>query len=301
MSETDSGSGRDPVHQLLESFLARWRRGERPSLEECTAQCPERADEIREIISALVETKEPKPADDVATGPVERLSPRPARRHPERLGDYRILRVVGAGGMGIVYEAEHESLKSRMALKVMHPRFRGDRTSLLRFEREARSAARLHHTNIVPVFDFGEQDGVCYYAMQYIAGVGLDDVLDDVRCLRIAADGTSQGGARKRGDDQPTGPVESPLPAVIRGLLTGQFATVPANPGGLDPAPTVGFDPDRVDRGADLGLVSAEDAGGVVGGSRGRATGDEDRGRVRAQQQSQGDDSATSPQDGGLG
>ena len=76
----------------------------------------------------------------------------------------------------------------------MHPRFRADRTYLRRFQTEARSAARLHHTNIVPVFDFGEQDGICYYAMQYIAGVGLNDVLDDVRRLRAAADGASPAG-----------------------------------------------------------------------------------------------------------
>ena len=111
--------------------------------------------------------------------------------------------------MGIVYEAEHESLKSRVALKVMHLRFRADRTSLRRFQTEARSAAELHHTNIVPVFDFGEHDGICYYAMQYIAGSGLERVLEDVRRLRAAAgvagrwrrgcDETRQGAECRRG------------------------------------------------------------------------------------------------------
>ena len=85
---------------------------------------------------------------------------------PERLGDYRILRFIGEGGMGVVYEAVRESLKNRVALKVMHPRFRASPAYLRRFHTEARSAARLHHTNIVPVFDYGEHDGVCYYAMQ---------------------------------------------------------------------------------------------------------------------------------------
>ena len=82
--------------------------------------------------------------------------------------------------------------------KVMHPRFRADRASVRRFESEARSAARLHHTNIVPVFDYGEQDGVCYYAMQLIIGVGLEQVLEDVRRLRSSAStniGTETGGA----------------------------------------------------------------------------------------------------------
>jgi serine/threonine protein kinase len=63
--------------------------------------------------------------------------------------------------MGVVYEAEHGSLKNRVALKVMHARFRDDRTYVRRFRIEARAAAKLHHTNIVPVFDYGEQDGVC--------------------------------------------------------------------------------------------------------------------------------------------
>src|SRR6202044_2271247 len=97
------------------------------------------------------------------------------------------LRELGRGGMGIVFEAEHESLKSRVALKVMHPRFRDDRAYVRRFQTEARSAAKLHHTNIVPVFDYGQQDGVCYYAMQCIVGVGLERGLEDVRSLRAAA------------------------------------------------------------------------------------------------------------------
>ena len=118
---------------------------------------------------------------------------------PRRLGDFVLLRRVGAGGMGIVYEAEHESLKSRMALKVMHPRFRADRAYVRRFQTEARSAAKLHHTNIVSVFGYGEQDGVCYYAMQYIVGVGLERVLEDVRRLRAAANRDAGAGTERRG------------------------------------------------------------------------------------------------------
>src|SRR5438477_11072800 len=108
MSETNPESGRDPVEQLLESFLARWRRGERPGLEEYAARCPERADEIRELFPALVEMEQLKPAAERATGPPERPSPPcgagvppagpigqagrqhhtgPAPPHPERLGD----------------------------------------------------------------------------------------------------------------------------------------------------------------------------------------------------------------------
>ena len=77
-----------------------------------------------------------------------------------------------------------ESPRSHGALKVMHPRFRTRSDYLRRFHNEARSAAQLHHSNIVSVFDYGEHDGVCYYAMQYIAGHGMDRVLADVRRLR---------------------------------------------------------------------------------------------------------------------
>src|SRR5438477_11056771 len=107
MSETNPESGRDPVEQLLESFLARWRRGGRPSPEEYAARCPERADEIRELFPALVEIEQLKPGVEAASGPVERPEPRRdsaaghALPHPERLGDYRILRAIGEGGMGI--------------------------------------------------------------------------------------------------------------------------------------------------------------------------------------------------------
>jgi serine/threonine protein kinase len=254
MSDTTPGSGRDAVEQLLESFLARWRRGERPSLEEYTARCPERAEEIREVFPAVLEMEQLKSAVEAATGPPGRpshppeLPKRPELPHPDRLGEYRILRVIGEGGMGVVYEAEHESLKSRVALKLMHARFRADQTYLRRFQTEARSAARLHHTNIVPVFDFGEQDGVCYYAMQYIAGVSLNNVLEDVRRLRA----TANGGASNRGQDGPgehqgTVPVDAPLSVATHGLLTGRFATAAV---ASDPAPTLSVDPDRTAQGS---------------------------------------------------
>jgi hypothetical protein len=147
---------------------------------------------------------------------------------PRRLGDYTLLRELGQGGMGIVYEAEHESLKSRVALKVMHPRLRADRSYLRRFQTEARSAAKLHHTNIVPVFDYGEHEGVFYYAMQCIEGVGLDRVLEDVRRLRAGT--TSDLGAASGSAEQCTefDPVERPPSAISRGLISGRFAGAPA-------------------------------------------------------------------------
>src|SRR5438132_6923864 len=90
---------------------------------------------------------------------------------PHELGPYRIVRPVGRGGMGVVYEAVHTGLEKRVALKVLPRELAADR--LDRFLREARTAAALHHTNIVPVFDVGQVDGVPYYAMQFIDGQPL--------------------------------------------------------------------------------------------------------------------------------
>ncbi len=100
-----------------------------------------------------------------------------------RLGDYRILREIGRGGMGVVYEAEQESLGRRVALKVLPPGALGNPRQVERFRREARAAARLHHTNLVPLFGVGEEGGTHYYVMQYIDGRPLDEVLVELRRL----------------------------------------------------------------------------------------------------------------------
>ena len=178
MSETSSGDGRDPVEQLLESFLARWRRGERPSLEEYAARCPERADEIRELFPAMVEMEQLKPgrrgghrARWSGRRPGPSRPPGPSRRIPSGWATIASSASSARGAWGSSTRPSTSRSRSRVALKVMHRRFRPDRTYLRRFRREARSAAGLHHTNIVPVFDFGEHDGICYYAMQYIAGL----------------------------------------------------------------------------------------------------------------------------------
>jgi serine/threonine protein kinase len=106
---------------------------------------------------------------------------------PGRLGDFRVVREVGRGGMGVVYEAVQESLGRRVALKVLPFHGSIEPTHRERFRREAAAAARLHHTNIVPVFGVGACGGVEYYAMQFIEGRGLDAVLDALRRLRDGA------------------------------------------------------------------------------------------------------------------
>ena len=105
------------------------------------------------------------------------------------------------------------------------PAFRADGAYVRRFETEARSAARLHHTNIVPVFDYGEQDGVCYYAMQLIIGVGLEQVLEDVRRLRSSASTNVGPDPGSPGQATVDRRATNPLRAVSHGLMTGRFTT----------------------------------------------------------------------------
>src|SRR5262249_19382740 len=110
----------------------------------------------------------------------------PAQAPRAQIGDFRIIREVGHGGMGIVYEAEQVSLGRHVALKVPPQKMILDERSKTRFAREAKAAAKLHHTNIVPVFGVGEHDGLPYYVMQFIPGQGLDKVLDELRRLQAS-------------------------------------------------------------------------------------------------------------------
>jgi serine/threonine protein kinase/Flp pilus assembly protein TadD len=178
-----STSGPDQFNRLADEFAERYRRGERPPLSEYTDKYPELADEIRELFPALVAIEQFGGGAEESTGPVS-ARPGTTRPIPERLGDYRIVREVARGGMGIVYEAVQESLGRHVALKVLPEHRLSEPNQLERFRREARAAAMLHHTNIVPVFGVGECDGVHHYAMQYIRGQSLDDVLREVKRLR---------------------------------------------------------------------------------------------------------------------
>src|SRR5205823_13688278 len=86
------------------------------------------------------------------------------------LGDFRIVREVGRGGMGVVYEAQQVSLGRRVALKMLPFAAALDPKQLQRFKNEAQAAAHLHHPHIVPVYAVGCERGVHYYAMQFIEG-----------------------------------------------------------------------------------------------------------------------------------
>jgi WD40 repeat protein/serine/threonine protein kinase len=200
------------LEEVAESFLARYRAGERPALSEYTQQHPDLAEQIRALFPALVEMEELRPA---ALAP-DRAGGTP--QAPWQLGDYRILREIGRGGMGVVYEAEQVSLGRRVALKVLPQQMLNPRMRQ-RFAREAKAAARLHHTNIVPVFGVGEHDGVPYYVMQFIPGRGLDEVLVELQRLRWES--RSTGG--RPPDPAPVARKDLSAGDIARSLLTGHY------------------------------------------------------------------------------
>ncbi|MCI0639578.1 MAG: protein kinase [Gemmataceae bacterium] len=198
------------VLELAEEFLERYRKGERPPLREYIQRHPELAAEIKEVFPAMammenIAVAESSSGACAASG----TAPGPPLR---QLGDFRIIRQIGRGGMGVVYEAEQISLGRHVALKVLSPQVR-DAKHRRRFEREAKAAAKLHHTNIVPVFGVGEQDGQPYYVMQFIQGLGLDAVLNELKRLSGKSPETYGGDAAA---------------AMANSLVTGAFAAAPA-------------------------------------------------------------------------
>ncbi len=181
---TDPAASEDRFNDLADDFVQRHRLGDKPSIEGYALAHPDLAAEIRRAFPALVMMEDFKPGSGDITGDFDVAAVVVRGARLERLGDFRVLREAGRGGMGVVYEAEQESLGRRVALKVLAAHAIPDPAQVKRFEREARAAAQLHHTNIVPVFGVGEQDGLHYYAMQFIPGLGLDNVIEEVKQLR---------------------------------------------------------------------------------------------------------------------
>ncbi len=228
MSESEARS--ELVLELAEEFLDRYRKGQRPPLQEYIDRHPELAAEIREVFPAMAMMENIAVADSSLEGEeAEKKVARPAELALKQLGDYRIIREIGHGGMGVVYEAEQVSLGRHVALKVLPSQALADAKQKRRFEREARAAAKLHHTNIVPVFGVGEHDGLPYYVMQFIQGLGLDVVLDELNHMQPGAAHTPTGlptAGEIRVSRRSVAAAD-----VARSLLTGAFQPTPASDG----------------------------------------------------------------------
>lgn len=164
------GDEMDPLDALAQEFLASVRGGGPADIAAFCALHPAHAADLGALLPTLLALEQAKERRSTSTNSAAALKV----PQLERLGEYRIVREVGRGGMGVVFEAVQESLGRRVALKVLPQATGGSGRKLDRFRREAQAASRLHHTHIVPVFGSGEHEGIHYYAMQFIDGGGLD-------------------------------------------------------------------------------------------------------------------------------
>jgi serine/threonine protein kinase len=170
------------VLEILERYMSDLEQGKRISPEEVAAGHPELADILQGYFKKL------NTLHEAAVGLAE-SGRGPAVLHASmlsergRLGDFHIVREIGRGGMGVVYEAEQISLGRRVALKVLPFATALNAKQLRRFQNEAQAAAHLHHSNIVPVHAVGMDRGIHYYAMQFIEGQTLAKMVQEMRQL----------------------------------------------------------------------------------------------------------------------
>lgn len=188
MSETEDT--RVDIEILAEEYLDRRRNGEAVTVEDYAESYPELADEIREVFPAFEAMQSLASDWKRSVAGSSKVGP----DLPFQLGDYRLEREIGRGGMGVVYEAQHTNLRRRVAVKLLKSSSLNNEKDVARFHREARAAAALHHTNIVPVFDFGEAGGFHYIAMQLIHGKGLDAIIDEFRTRKNNGNDQQDGG-----------------------------------------------------------------------------------------------------------
>ena len=159
----DENESFDPrLVEVLDQYMADRRAGTSPDHDELLAQHPDLADQLKSCLEGI---------DLLGKTPIE-ISGR------KYLGDFEIGEEIGRGGMGVVYRAHQRSLDRTVALKILNLPI-SDPRIMERFQREASTAAGLHHTNIVPIFEVGSDGGTHYYAMQLIDGSSLAEVMRD--------------------------------------------------------------------------------------------------------------------------
>jgi serine/threonine protein kinase len=165
-SPSETATACEPLEQLAAEYVERLRAGEYPAIADYQGRHPALAAGIAELFPTIAALEGLRTDGSGLPGGV-----------PANLGEFRILRELGRGGMGVVYLAEQPSLARRVALKVLPAASAPDSSSRIRFQREARLAAGLSHPCITPVFAVGEGEGTPWFAMQLLQGVGLDQVI----------------------------------------------------------------------------------------------------------------------------
>ncbi|HWG42256.1 MAG TPA: serine/threonine-protein kinase [Gemmataceae bacterium] len=171
------------LHEVLLAYLEAEARGQAPDTRQFLEAHVEFAEELadflasRQRVESIIAPLRDVPTRDGRGAEEDRSLTVAAPLH--LLGDFHLVREIGRGGMGIVYEAEQLSLNRRVAVKVLPFAVALDPKQLHRFKNEAQTAALLQHPNIVPVYAVGCEAGVHYFAMQYIQGRSLAALIDE--------------------------------------------------------------------------------------------------------------------------
>lgn len=154
---------------LIESYLEMFRGGTAPEIDDFAHFHPEYADRLADLLPLMVKM------EDCAADTRRDHAVSGGGEFPDLSGsDYRLIRKIGAGGMGEVFEATQISLDRKVAVKLLSPSLTSDTAQREQFENEARVIAMLHHPNIVKIYNAGVSADRCYYAMELINGTGLN-------------------------------------------------------------------------------------------------------------------------------
>jgi tetratricopeptide (TPR) repeat protein len=179
-TRTVAAEGEDELAQALEAYLAAVEAGEPVDPEEWVNRHPAIADRLRACLKGLHLVEAAAEAFATAEETAAQAQAGAPGGEGPRLGDFRVVRELGRGGMGVVYEAEQRSLGRRVALKVLPFAAAIDPRQIARFRVEAQAASQLHHAHIVPVYSVGCDRGVHYYAMQLIDGLTLAELIAEL-------------------------------------------------------------------------------------------------------------------------
>lgn len=217
----------------VEDYIRQREIGDRSGMEAVLIENEDIAAALRECLAGLELMQAVAPDINASRGSIDKM----VSAHlmtGDSLGDYRILSEVGRGGMGVVYEAEQVSLSRRVALKVLPFATIFDPRHLQRFKNEATAAAHLNHPNIVEVYGIGSDRGIHFYAMRFVEGVTLADVIEDKRNSqkinsasqqiddeeRASEPESSEGSSKTGGDLAPLSHSVATSPALQAALST---------------------------------------------------------------------------------
>ncbi len=189
-SDPNPSADEQQLGEIIDEIVDAIRDGQAVVVDDWVKRYPQHEKELRDLMPALIF------AEDIQRNSTARKTSESSFRTsvnsnalvsepcPEKLGDFEIRHELGRGGMGVVYSAWQQSLRRPVALKVLARHLTRDSRFVARFQREAQSAARLNHPNLVQVYGIGQDEGVWYYTMQLIDGSTISDVLHHLSSIQ---------------------------------------------------------------------------------------------------------------------